>query len=386
MKIKRLLLFLFILFSILIPSSAFAANQFNNARDIVLGRDETLDKDFFAAGNNITISGTVNGDTYLAGGNVLVEGTINGDLITAGGIVNIRGTVNGNVRAVGGNITITGPVTHNASIAGGNIDLTDSANVGNNLIIAGGNVIVLAPIAKDISAVCGQLNIGNTVGGDVNTRVGQMTLNPSANIAGNLNYWSNNKANIQPGAVVAGSTTQYFPPQQQAPGKNIVNTLVGLAAAFKIISLISLFILGSLFWFVMPNYTQRTINTANQEPWLSLGIGILAAILIPILVFILLILIFTLPLALLLLGIFLINWYIAKIFIIIWIGQKILSLFNNPDATYLALLIGLIVYGLVTLIPILGGLIGLIVTLIGLGAIILEEQSFYKDLRSKKFI
>src|SRR3989304_8346367 len=73
---------------------------------MVLARNEVVNKDYFAAGDTVTISGIVNGDAYLAGGSVLIDGTINGDLLVAGGTIQIQGPVKNDVRAAGGMITL----------------------------------------------------------------------------------------------------------------------------------------------------------------------------------------------------------------------------------------------------------------------------------------
>ena len=47
---------------------------------------EVINRDYFAYGESVEISGTVNGDVYAVGGQVLVDGTINGDLLAAAGM------------------------------------------------------------------------------------------------------------------------------------------------------------------------------------------------------------------------------------------------------------------------------------------------------------
>ena len=87
---KVFLLAFLILLAATFATSAFAAKNFQRNETVLLSKDDVVEGDYFAAGERVTIAGTVNGDAYVAGGNVIVEGEINGDLIAAGGTVNIR--------------------------------------------------------------------------------------------------------------------------------------------------------------------------------------------------------------------------------------------------------------------------------------------------------
>src|SRR3990167_5151877 len=77
----------------LITTGVYAAKNLQRSETVLVPKGEVVEGDYFAAGERVTIAGTVNGDAYVAGGNVVVEGEINGDLIRAGGTVNGRGKV-----------------------------------------------------------------------------------------------------------------------------------------------------------------------------------------------------------------------------------------------------------------------------------------------------
>jgi len=54
---------------------------------------QVIDRDYFAFGPLVEISGTVNGDVYAFGGQVLIDGRVNGDVLVAGGRVSVSGVV-----------------------------------------------------------------------------------------------------------------------------------------------------------------------------------------------------------------------------------------------------------------------------------------------------
>src|SRR3990170_1191544 len=101
--------------------------NFRQGELVTLPAGETVNRDFFAFGERVEISGTVNGDVYAGGGIVIVDGKVNGDLLAGGGTLTISGSVSQDARVGGGQITITGKVGRNLTIGGGNVELTDPA-------------------------------------------------------------------------------------------------------------------------------------------------------------------------------------------------------------------------------------------------------------------
>lgn len=375
-----LLVLILVLF--ILPITTWAQNN-NGRKDIVLPKNEVVNKDYFAAGNSVLLDGTVNGDAYLAAGNIVVNGTVNGDLLTAGGNIDIRGNVTGNVRAAGGNINISGIVNRHVTAAGGSINLTSSADIKGSLASAGGNLAIFSPIGKEANLAGGQATLGNKIGGDVNAFVGQLSLLSSASVNGNLTYQSQNTASISPEATVSGKVTQTLPPKKQEKEKQ---TAIALFSFISIIDLLLSFIIGIALIKFFSAYFDNTTSVVAQKPWLSLGIGFLTAIVFPFALLLLLVTIIGIPIAVFLIFILAVFFYTAKIFVSFVIGQLILKQFNKDFHKIWSLLVGIIIYGIFTAIPILGWLISMTVGLIGAGAILISDKYFYQDLRRKKLI
>ena len=108
------------------------------------------------------------------------------------------------LRLVGGQVIISGDIRGNVTVAGGSITLTDSAKIDGSLITAGGNINIFGPIGENVIIGAGNLTIGNRIGGDVNAGAGEIKLTSNASIAGDLQYYSREKAQIQEGAKVIG--------------------------------------------------------------------------------------------------------------------------------------------------------------------------------------
>lgn len=355
-------------------------------KNIVFSKDQVTNRDYFAAGDTIIISGTINGDAYLAAGNIIVEGTINGDLLAAGGNVDIRGSIGNNVRAAGGNITVSGKVGNNISVASGSLSITNSAQIGKNLVAGGGSLNIAGPLQGDANLAGGQITLSSIIGGDVRA-AGNLTLTSPANIAGNLTYWSQNQAQIQPGAQVSGRISQNIPLATSQPKSGtIFGALAGLGFTLSLINLIAYLILGLLIIKFLPYFAKRVSGELSNQPWSSLGIGFLILLIIPIIIIILFVTILGIPLAFLLLAVFFISIYIGKVMVALTLGKKVLSYFNPDITPGWALLAGLLIYWLLTLIPFVGGLTIIIFTTLGLGALFIERRDFLTQIRAKKLM
>lgn len=376
--------------SILLPltgAKVLAQSDQANGQAISLQRGEVVDKDYFASSGQVTLSGTVNGDAYVAGGNILVDGVVNGDLLVGGGNVNVTGTVANNIRVAGGNVTISAKVGKNVTAVGGSVEISNSADISGSLVVAGGNIQVLGPVGKEMNLAAGQATLGSSVGSGVYAAVSQLTLSPGAKINGDLTYVSRNRANISPEASVSGKVTQNLPPPQPTvPPGGLVAFFSGLFIWFKVVSFIAALIVGALVLLLFPNFTQETAGTLREKPWLSLGIGFLAMIVTPAVVVLLLLTVIGIPLGLIFLAVYLIGLYLAKIFVAVVVGGLIMQALGNKDRWYLALILGLLIYYLLTLIPVAGWIVSLVVFAVGLGALAVSTRDFYRQLSSKKAV
>lgn len=387
---KKLLTFItFLVLILTVPlNSVFALNHIQSNENVILEKDQIINSDYFAAGESVTIRGTVNGDVYAVGGKVTVDGEINGDLLVAGGDLNLRGKVSGSVRAAGGQIIVTSIVGKNVSLAGGSINIADTAKIGGNLVAGAGDLNVYSEVGGDITAGAGALTVGNRVGREINAGVGEFTIASSATVLGDINYWSNKDARIETGASLSGKATRFEP--THVPVNKGIETSAKffgrLAAAYKIISILSALIVGLILIRLVPIYTQNTAKIVSEKPLQTLGLGFIVLCITPILIVILLITIVGIPLAFVLLAVYLLAIYFSKIFVAVAIGSKVLDYLNKKYSLIWALVVGILAYAVVTSIPILGGLAAFLALLMGLGSLAIVKFNLYKSLKGKDLV
>ena len=220
---------------------------FQSTERVTLEADETINHDFFAAGEQVEIKGTVNGDLYAAGGNIVVEGTVNGDVLAAGGQIEISGTVGGNIRVAGGNIEVSGDIAKNLTAGTGSLEISDDATVGGSVVLGAGNVEIDGPVGGNIVAGAGNLEIRNTVGGNIYAGVRQLHIDENAGVAGDVIYWSEEEALVDQEATVSGTLERREPVKRlQSPREDDVRSLW---AGFRLFSLLLVLrFLFQAFW------------------------------------------------------------------------------------------------------------------------------------------
>lgn len=358
------------------------AQEFNQNNTVTLPKGQTINNNYFAAGGQVTIDGAVNGDAYIAGGNVVFNGSIDGDLLVAGGTVVIAGHLSRDLRVVGGTVTVTGTIDGNVTAVGGTVQINNSAKIGSSVVAAGGTVNLLAAVPKGATLAGGQIDIDNSIGKDLLATGSQIDLSSNAVVGGNLKYWSNQTASIDPAAKVHGQTYHYALPKNENQGSfEKLSTLRGVNITFKIFALLSALVVGLLLLKFLPRFSSAVATDIFNKFWTSIGIGFLAFILAPITFFILLLTIIGIPLAFIGLVLFAIDIYLTHIFVSLAIGKKLFAALGNTAKDWQALLLGLVIYCIVTLIPIVGVLVWILTGLVGLGAILITKRDFFRTLK-----
>jgi cytoskeletal protein CcmA (bactofilin family) len=362
---KLLAVIFFLTLPLFVAAPALAKNQMFSQKVVTLPAGETVDTNYFAAGEIVEIDGIVNGDAYVAGGQVNVSGTINGDLLVAGGTVNISGTISQDVRVAGGQVSLNGKVGGNVTAAAGNLDITEQAQVGKGLVLASGNARINSQVGADIFAG------------------GNLRLSSQANIDGDVFYWSQEEISLDPSAKVGGEISKQQIKTQDLDlaqaDKGFKSAMKGLAVFAKLTSVTTTLILGALLLYFFPNHAQKAASVVSEKTLKSLGTGFIALILLPVVALALFMTIVGIPLALLFIALAFFYVFLARIYIMVTFGNKALKLAGTKQAKIgWVFLLGLTIYYLLTFLPIIGGLIKFFIMPIAVGAALLNDVHAYQ--------
>lgn len=324
---------------------------------------------YFAAGDVVSIEGTVNGDVYAAGGRVDVSGTVNGDLLVAGGQVTITGVVSDDIRVGGGIVRIDGQVGKNVTAAGGTIVIGRPGVVKGGVIAAGGDMQSSGQIQGNAMVFSGSSEITGMVGGDLTFAGGQLTLLPGANIAGNLTARAEkDQVHIGDGTV-RGTVKIVAPEEKETMG---IAGGPGFGVFLRILWAACLLVTGAVFFALFRGIFVRYATMVRNRSVTSLLWGFASILLLPVLMIILAVTVVGFPLALLLFDVYFWFAFLSQLSLALLTGELI---FRNMQgggwAPFWSFLVGLLIVQALTFIPYLGGLIIVVGFVWGFGALVL---------------
>lgn len=390
---KKFLIFILApaLLPFVFPSRILAETPNNIRRDekVVVASDEIVNDDYFAAGEGVTISGTINGDVFIFGGKTYIDGTVNGDVLAAGGQVTIDGPVSGNVRVAGGDIILSSEIGGNVTVAGGNVLIGDRAKINGSLNGALGNGRILSPIGKSVHITGGQITLGSEVGKNFKAAAGKLALINGAHIKGDLVYVSDEELDVSGGATVDGALVKKILPEQlqktQAE-KETKNIFMGLAGFGTILGILNSFFLGVLLLALAPKFSGQIIQGISKKFWGSLLVGFIALVTIPVMGVVFFMTLIGIPISILILVGYILVLVFGKIGFSYYLGTKIQEILKITKNRYVGLLLGVIAFSLISILPVVGWFVEIIGTFAGIGAILVVKKELYSNLRSKKII
>ncbi len=342
----------------------------------------TFGNDRFVAGDDVAVTGSVEGDAFLAGGRSQVDGRVDGDVVVTGGTVEIRGEVSEDVYAAGGDVRVDARVGGDARAAGGSVSIERRAEVQGNGTFAGGSVDVDGRIGGALQAFGARVAVDGEVGGDAEIAAESIRIGPDARIGGRLVYRSPEAPWIAEGAVITGGVEKRQRAWQGvSPESGVGRVIKGILRTLWFTGAV---LLGIVLVAVLPAFTREAAATVRSEPLPSIGLGMAMLVAVPFLAVILFITIIGIPLGLAVLlgyGLLLMLGYLTAA---LAIGDLALERVRPADAAttgwrVLFLVAALVMLALLRLVPWLGDLVVLVLFLAGLGAFSLRLLRSYRS-------
>jgi cytoskeletal protein CcmA (bactofilin family) len=385
-KLKYILVGLALL---LTPSMVFA-KQMTKA-NVIVPADETIDGNFYAAGEQVVIDGTVLGDVIVAGGMVQINGTVAGDVIAAGGQIRITGPVQGDVRVAGGDVILESVVGKNLTLMAGNAYISPNAAIGLSALVMAGNVDMHGLIERDLTALVGALKLNGTVNGNVDAKVGepdQFYVQSQALIGGDLKYKSPSQANVLSGATIEGSVDyDTMRSDKDSPkAESILLTILGIAYVSLILfSLVSLWLVGALIIWLVPKHVEKVKKELHKEFWGSFARGFITLLIAPIVLVILGMSGIGFMLALILGALLFLGSLCAIIHVSTCMGEWVLKKVTGRKwrgvSPYWSMLLGVFIFVFLASIPFVGWILKGFMIAVGFGALLKVAHGEVKRMR-----
>ena len=366
--------------ALIIPVVVFAA-ELRMGESPSFSSSETIQKDLYLAGGNVTSSGKVNGDLAVGGGNILVNGAVSQDLFAGGGSITIVADIGDDLRVGGGNIIVSGKIGNDLVVGGGQTSIS-GAGVGGDVLWAGGMLRMDAPVGGNMQLAGGEVVINSRVRGNVEFKGQKLTLGKNAVIDGNLTYSAQKEATVEAGAVVKGQTN-YEPlkaPRPPVSGKGII-AFLSLVFLGKFLALLVFALALGLFF---RRYAAVLVGNSVAQPLLEMGRGLVILIVLPVMSIMLLVTLIGVPLGILGLIAFASLLLIASPLAAIIVGSVVHKwMFKSAEyqIAWQTILLGVAVYTLLGIIPIIGGIAKFVLILLALGSMMKIKWDMAKEWR-----
>jgi cytoskeletal protein CcmA (bactofilin family) len=310
-------------------------------------------------------------DVTAAGRSVSISGRVGGDVIAAGETVIVNGEVADDVRAAGRIVMVSGRVGDHMVAAGQRVSVEPGAEVGGRAWLSGGTVSIEGRINRDLKAAARKVKLSGQVGGDVDILAEEIEIEAGAVVQGDLVWRGETQPEISAEAHINGQVIQkplpeHVPEQQDFPGGVLFS--LGLVVG------------GVATYLLLPRASVSMALAAQASPWKSLGLGLTVFLVAPMAVGLLLATVVGYLLALMLLALYLFMLALGALAGLFSLGDLGLRLLGKRDDAskglrVLSIVTAVVMLAVMQMVPVLGGLIGFLVWLVGLGAV---QLSLYR--------
>lgn len=379
---KTFVLFIAVMFPILVLGQFEAEKSINISKEV--------QDDVYLAGETVTINATVVGDVVAAGGEIIIKDTIQQDLVVAGGEILVKGYVKDDIRASGGTIMLDNDVGDDVIVFGGEISITDETVIHGNLINFSGIVDLDGEVKGMVKAYGGELNINGKIsegaklyGGEVKVDgeirgnsiivAEEIEIGDNAKFYGDVEYWS------EDGEVDFGDSLvnaqAIFNEELMKDRNGFSWKAFGIATlGFWIFYIFSAFLVLLLLNWAFKKVFVKSVGRLDNDFWKSFGYGLIYLVGLPLLIAFTFMIIVGIPISLFLLTLYffsiLFGHLVAALLIVHYWAHRKNKSWGFWSIVFLALGTAIILR-LLTLIPLIGFLISIILLAVTYGVLAL---------------
>jgi len=373
---------------------------------LFLGVGQAARAEGIVYGERVAEGDEIEGDVVLNGNDVRLAGLVDGDAFIIGRTIIVDGRVTGSLFVIADKVVVNGEVEGSVYVGAVSLQVGQTAVIGRSLYNLGLNLLTErgSTITRDLYALTFSARLGGSVGRDTQAVIGIIEVVRSILNMVNRITTSQPVAFLEPGLTIdtRGRGTMYRV-QAQAEPVNPQVVAVGDWLVRQARLLANYLIVGLLLLWLRPLWLEKWSGQIGKRPLPALGSGLAVYIVGFVGSVILWIILIALGagLALVTLWALAFTWWgisisalsfgfwvfvlfvsiLSKVIVTYWFGGWFLNRFvPNAKRRIWPLLLGLILFVLLASIPYAGWALSMIVTLIGLGAVV----GAYLDIRIKR--
>jgi len=287
--------------------------------------DSAVADDIIVAGNMVSINAPVD-SAIVAGGSVNINAPVKGDVIAAGGQVYVNADVGGKVVAAGGNVNLGGDIGTNLIAAAGQVNILPGKMVGRDALIGGGQVVNAGQVNGTITVSASQFNNTGSAG-----------------------------------------LVKFYKAEDSSPKREDYDTGFSI---FSLLARLGYFILGLILVKSLPGIFQAVDDEVRSSSLLKTLLGFVMIIASFIALLLVAATVVGLPIAvisaLLIFAALMLSGTFVSFSLGKWIGER--AKIGQGDLVYF--IIGFVIINVLSLLPLVGGLVSLISMSLGFAAIL----------------
>jgi cytoskeletal protein CcmA (bactofilin family) len=353
-----------IICTVALAPAAGAADIKHGDPNYTLASGEVIHTDLIVSADSTHIDGDVDGDLITFSRSVTVNGHIKGDVISFSQELRVNGPVDGNVRAFVQSLQLNNTIGHNLMAWAEEVNLDEKAKVNGTMTVGSEHLELNGTVAGDLLAFSGDAEINGSLGHDARIRAGRLSIGSSAVIAGHTQAQLRKEPDISSSAKLGGLDWTYT--------KHMSETSYSSPRLYwhQALKWGASFVFGLVLLFLAPSFFFDTAS-ACKKVGAAIGFGALFLFALPIAGVIVCLTVVGLGVGISAFLLWLIAIYAAQVFVGAWLGERVLGAGAGVGAALGRLALGLLILRAVGMVPFLGGLVWFMVTIWGMGAVIL---------------
>lgn len=334
---------------------------------VTITEGEIFENDLYLVSQSANLQGKIEGDLLSASIDFTLKGNVGGDLNALFQRGYLSGNIGESARIVGVWIFFQGKVAKDLLMMGSEVHLQPEALIGRDILIVGSRVIQEGTIGRNSRIWAKEVFLKGKIAGEVEITADKINLSPEVVIEGGLVWNSPNPVEISPNCTIKGEikgNTIYLPPLE-LPWK-------GNFSISFLLNFFALFISGIVLHIIFPERFTVIENRAVYYPLQSLGVGIIALLLFPLIIAVLFVSVVGVPLGIMSLFFLISTIYLGRIYAGFYLGERINSLILKKSLhPFITLFIGLLIILALAQLPRFGWISTILSTIMGMGALVM---------------
>lgn len=367
-----------------IPAGASAAGiaTFSADRSLIAGTPSPGNSS--VAGASVIVAAPIGGDLSGVGGSLVVTAPVAGDALLVGGSVQSRAKIGGDLRVLGGSVAVEKPVSGDFFAIGASVD--DLGRIAGSTFVIGANVTLAGGVGGPVTIYANNVALAGDFAGDIRiVASGRVALAASTTVRGMFSYQAPEPAVIPASASLLGGVgyeSTSFLASSELTHKLALASLGIFLVVRLLAALILAGLLAGLFPWLGEAVAARGASGSFRSILLTIFLGFAAFVAVPILALIFALTLIGIGLAILLGVCYALLALLSYLYAGILVGNLLARRFSSRNAVlWRDGVIGMFLFSLVGLIPVVGWIWTSVLMSFAAGALILVafHAAFPKD-------